>query len=272
MNYIYDDLFVMPEGLLTEGKAIGSVDADKTTFRARLSKIVSLDPVEYAKKAKGGQAYGRKRMNEIQTTVRTTVFGALGLLKSKKITESDFRKRVAKTLKVAWRDSFLAGVRAAGVPGSSVEGGKFKFESVDGAWLKTAMTHEMRYLNKFLDAIIEDTGTMPVSRRLGMYVDSLSSFYDSARVIGLPTNVLLYWTGPGDKATCPGCTYMFENSPFTKHTLPTTPRAGATACLSNCRDRLLVRRTTLEEVQSTDAESLGRDQHLSALQRLKSGK
>lgn len=271
-DYVYDDLFVVPSDVLTEGKAIGSADADKMAFRSRLNKIIALDPKDYAQKAKAGQSFGRKRMTEVQNRVRTTVFGVLGLLKAKKVTESDFRKRVVRTMKTAWRDAFLAGVRASGVPGTATDGSKFKFESVDGAWLKTAMTHEMRYLNKFLDSILEDTGVMPVSRRLGMYVDSLSSFYDSARVIGLPKNTMLYWTGPGDKATCPGCKYMFENSPFTKYTLPTTPRAGATQCLTNCRDRLLVRMAPLHEVQAMEADPGLRDRHVSALSRIKSGK
>lgn len=271
-EYLYDDLFVMPVDVLTEGKAIASVDADKMAFRSRLNKIVALDPKDYAKKTKAGQSFGRKKMTEVQTRVRTTVFGALGLLKAKKVTEAEFRKRVVKTMKVAWRDSFLAGVRASGVPGTSTAGSQFKFESVDGAWLKTAMTHEMRYLNKFIEAIIEDTSTMAVSRRLGMYVDSLSSFYDSARVIGLPKNTLLYWTGPGDKNTCLGCKYMFENSPFTKYTLPTTPRAGATQCLTNCRDRLLVRIAPLEEVQAMETDPDTRDKHASALARIKAGR
>jgi hypothetical protein len=272
-DYVFDDLFVMPvASALEEGKAIGSGDLSNADFKARLNRLVNVDPETYAKKVKNGQASGRKTMSEVQSRVKTTVLGALGLLKSKKITESDFRKRVTKTMKMAWRDSFLAGARAAGIPGTSASAERFKFESTDGAWLKSAMTHEMRYLNKFLDAILEDTGTMPINRRLGMYVDSLSSFYDSARVIGLPKNSLIYWSGPGDKVTCEGCRYMFENAPFTKYTLPTTPRAGATACLTNCRDRLLVRHASLSAVQEAEATGLSREQHLSALGRIKAGK
>lgn len=269
--YVHDELFIMPEGVLNEGKAIGSVAAHDMALKSNLNKLVHLDAAKFSKQVKSGRTYGKKKLNEIQTRVHTTVFGALGLLRGKKITESDFKKRVVKTMKVAWRDAFLAGVRSAGVQGSAVSGGKVKMESSDGVWLRSAMTHEMRFLNKFIKDLVEDTGTMSASRRLKMYTDSIQSFYDSARVIGLPENALLYWTGPADKTTCPGCAYMFEHSPFTKYTLPTVPRSGATACLTNCRDRLLVRLAPLEEVQAADSPD-GRDRHLSALMRLKQGR
>jgi hypothetical protein len=177
-------------------------------------------------------------------------------------------------MKTAWRDVYLAGIRAGGFPGQGAGKGKMlvqlSSEMGDEHWLKTAMQHEMRFLNKFLNAIVEDDFVMPLDRRARMYVNALTSFYESARMISLPDTVLIHWSGPDDKVTCPSCRYLFENSPYTKFNLPTTPRAGMTLCLTNCRDKLVVRRVGADQVQAVLTESkYTRGGHVSNLRKIK---
>ena len=140
----------------------------------------------------------------------------------------------------------------------------------DDVWLKSAMQHEMRFLNGFVDDVVEDDYTMPLARRIGMYVESLSSFFQSARIIGLPNSVVIEWRGPDDETTCPGCKYLFEHSPYTKFSLPTVPCACLCQCLTRCRDSLRVRQATEEEVGKVlESQKYTRDQHINNLRKLK---
>ena len=58
---------------------------------------------------------------------------------------------------------------------------------------------------------------MPYPRRIHMYARSLMSFFDSARVIGLPDTSVIHWLGPDDQVTCEGCKYLFAHSPYSKY-------------------------------------------------------
>ncbi len=133
----------------------------------------------------------------------------------------------------------------------------------------SAMKHEMLFLNNFIWDIRNGQGKMPYPRRIRMYVDALDSFYESSRIIGLPANSLIYWMGPKDKRTCASCAYLFSHKVFSKKTLPCTPRAGATLCLTNCRDRLLVRIATLEQVIAVNEAGLTRGTHIKNLRKVK---
>jgi hypothetical protein len=278
-DWIADDLFIFAPSYvlaeragLTEGKAIGTAKhADLMLVKNLLKGHV--DPETHAEATKKGSDVARKKLAEVQERTRRSLIGVIANYRGGKTDESVFRKAATRVMKTGWRDAFLAGIRAAGVPGESVGVGKSVVPSLspaDEAWLRSAMAHEMSFLNGFLDTIIEDDLKMPLIRRTKMYVDALKSFYESARVIGLPANVVLWWVGKNDGATCPGCRYMFEHNPYSKFTLPTTPRAGLTPCLTNCRDRLLVRRVESGEVQAVEeAARFSRAGHIANLRKLK---
>ena len=119
-------------------------------------------------------------------------------------------------------------------------------------WLASAVREEVTHLNRFLEDIKNDRLRMPLRRRLEMYVDTLRGAYDAGRVIGTPKTTVIHWFTRKDRKVCPGCQWMEEMSPFVKWSLPTTPRAGNTPCLSRCRCRVLMRpadqKTYLETV------------------------
>lgn len=279
---LYDDTFIFsPSMLLTEaeldeGKAIGTARLADLHLKTNLTMSADADPANHAKKVKIGSTVGRQKMLEVQERVRGKFVSMIGSFKGGKLTETELRKRAVKMMKVAWRDVFLAGLRSAGIQGESIGHGKTAIALAspqDESWLKTATQHEMRFLNGFLDDIVEDSYSMPLVTRVLMYVKALRSFYESARVIGMPTACVLNWVGPHDRKTCDGCRYLFENSPYTKYTLPTVPASGATVCLSNCRDRILIRRATIAEVvEVQDASKYSRAGHMRNLRLLKAGK
>lgn len=256
MDAEFDDLFVfMPSfllqesGQLDEGKALASAQQQDLILLQRVGKLLGHNVAEFAKERKVGQSVGKRRLKQVQDDVRKDIARAIHQFGKHKLTEQQFRKKVRNRMKVAWKDVFLAGLRSGGASGQGAGSGKplVRLGPGDDKWLRSAMQHETTYLNRFLDAIIDETYRMPLEQRLAMYVDALESFYDSARVISLPATTLLYWTGPNDRITCPSCRFMFESSPFTKFNIPTTPRSGLTLCLclTDCHVDIVSKRGTI---------------------------
>lgn len=279
----FDDLFVlMPSFLLAEqleargdvfeGKALGTAELADLSLKKDQLFVKDSDPKAFANERKKGQTVGGRKFKETTKRTKTVLLRAIRQYQQDKIDEKELKREVTKAMRIAWRDVFLAGLRAGGTKGEGSGKGKtlVKLDAGDDKWLKSAVQHEMRFLNGFLKAITEGTYTMPLKRRVGMYVDALQSFYNSARVIALPSNIIVRWHGPHDKKTCPSCEYLFENSPYSKITLPTTPRSGLQICLTNCRDRLWIKRVPPEKAESMMTGALvERQRHIRKLRKIK---
>jgi len=263
--YEFDDLFVYApsfliaereeaEGHLFEGKALATARREDLIAAQTLGKFTNLDPA-LGSERKTGQTVGKRKLKAVQNRVTTRMTDLIGRYQVGDVSEAEFRKLAKQLMRTAWKDVFQAGMRASGAAGLGAGKGKtamVKMSPGDDKWLKGAMKHEMQFLNKFLTAIVSDDYRMPLERRLKMYVGALESFYDSARVIAMPGNVLINWIGPQDGKMCPGCEYIIANNPYTKFTLPTTPRSGLTPCLTNCRHRLLIRRVPDSAVKARE--------------------
>lgn len=275
--FIFAPSFLLAEemaarGELFEGKSVGTakeldllfLDLDQT-IRARIR------PNKFADERKKGVTVGKRILDRVQRTVerdllrvmRNQELGKYGSTKS-------FHDAAVRVMKPAWKEVFEAGVRSTGIKGTNSKTGPVvRLDPEDEKWLRSAMQHEMRFLNGFINAVEEGSYKMPLPRRVRMYARTLEAFYDSARVIGLPATVVLHWKGKNDERTCVGCKYMFENGPYTKKTLPTVPRAGMTPCLSNCRDKLLIRQTDPQTVINMTEKSKTRMTHIKNLRKLK---
>lgn len=278
--FIFAPSFVLAEmlrdrGQLDEGKSLGTapeldllfLDLDQT-IKART------DPSTFKDAKKKGQTVGKRVLTKVQSEVGPKLLSVLDRhLDGGYDSFNAFKKAAVAVMKPAWKRVFEAGVRSAGIAGSGKGGvpGKplVKLDPEDEKWLRSAMQHEMRFLNGMLRAVDEESYVMPLPRRVQMYVRSLESFYDSARVIGLPATVIMHWSDSHDERTCVGCEYLFEHSPYTKKTLPTVPRAGMTPCLTNCRQRLVIRQSTPEKVVALTNKSKSRATHIRNLRKLK---
>lgn len=246
--FIYAPSFVVMRSLV-EGKSLGTARDEDKFLLQNVGRLRGIDPFSLATASKTGLTVGKRKLLTVQERVRTELASLIAKFKTGKMKDDGFRSAMVKTMKLAWRDVFLAGLRGGGVEGTGPGSNKpvVRLGPGDERWLKSAMTHEMQFLNGFVDAIVNETGKMRLEQRVKMYVDALSSFYDSARVIGLPSDILIHWVGPADKQTCASCRYLFENGPYTKFTLPTTPRSGMTLCLclTDCRVDILSKRGKL---------------------------
>lgn len=281
-EFTYDDVFVYApsylmweaaaqRGDLFEGKALGTAkEADLVFLDKDRTMYALLHPEKFATERKSGADTGRKKLKAVQDAVEPVLNRYVRYYQRKLIDEAELRKQLTATLKKAWKEVFTAGVRASGIPGQGPGKALVQFTPEDEAWIKSAMQHEMRFLNGMLDAIVEESYVMALPKRIHMYVRTLESFYDSARVIGLPATVALSWITPKrDGRVCASCEYLAEHSPYSKRTLPTTPRSGVTLCLSSCRDRLFVRVVDQDKVLELHQSSPTRGTHIKRLREIK---
>jgi hypothetical protein len=263
-------------GELFEGKALGTAKEQDIVFLDKDQTVkAATDPEGDKWRRHQGVTVGKRKLDKAKSEAYPLVLNAIFAFQSGKLTEAQMRKAVVKAMKRAWKATFFAGVRSSGVPGDFGEK-KWRLQTTpsDEKWLKSAMQHEMRFLNKMLKSIIEETYKMPLARRVRMYIDALESFYNSARVMGLPVNTLFHWRispeGKRKETVCKSCLYLAKHSPYTKMTLPTTPRSGLTICLTNCRDKLVARRVDGEKVMAvTNASQYKKSGHIKNLRKLK---
>lgn len=151
-----------------------------------------------------------------------------------KITKNQFIARSRKLFKAGYEKAYRLGTDASGLD-------FVKLPSEDLAWLKRARSSEYKFLNKFADDMIAGKGSMSYEDRASMYIDSIDSTFDAGRVDAYPNEgTKIYWElSPSEN--CGDCIDLAMNSPYTPDTLPTTPRAGGTMCLSRCNCHLRIR-------------------------------
>lgn len=279
----YDDLFLYAPSFalweesteggakphLFEGKAIGTApELDLVLLDKDRTMDSFLRPEEFANARKKGVTVGKRALKRVQKRVLAELLPLVNAHDAGETWNTDFQRDATRVMKRAWREVFIAGVRSTGITGSQSHA-PLEFSKADEKWLKSAMQHEMRFLNGFVAAVTEQTYKMPLERRTKMYVDALESFYDSARVIGMPANSVFRWTGRKDKKVCASCQYLKDHNPYHKKTLPTTPRSGLTICLTNCRDRLLVRVVSSSEAIKVLQAGPTRGEHIKKLRAIK---
>lgn len=271
-----DDLFVYgpsydqwARGWLFEGKSLGSVSASDLA----LAKAVYTSQKPLASMAHHrtvslttARANLARRVEKLSDGMQAAL--ALFTQPKAKMTAKAFKQQMREQQQDAMKFAFEQGLYAAGrrLTRTLAHG--------DSKYLDSAMKEEMGYFEKFLDAVVSDSGTMPYDRRLRMYQDTLEAFFQSGRVLGMPDNTVIRWVGPVDGRKCKSCTYLVNNGPYTKQTLPTVPRAGMTLCRSNCRDRLLVSVVPYgewQQIAGTQDQAAIRKKHYAALTRILRG-
>jgi hypothetical protein len=263
--------------LLSEGKSLGTApEVDLVMLDKDQTMQSQTNPEDFDHRRRQGVTIGKRKLDKIKLETEPAFLSAVTLFQEGKIDKKEMRTRVVKAMKKAWKGVFIAGVRAAGIPGQVGKSKKWRVElsSADEKWLKSAMKHEMQFLNKFLTHIEAGEGRMPYPRRIKMYVGALESFYQSARMIGVPALVEIHWTiskeGKAKNNICASCTYLAKHSPYTKRTLPTTPRSGMTLCITHCRDKLTVKKATPQRIQQIEDDSkYTRGSHIKNLRKIK---
>lgn len=240
-----DGSLLFAPSMLVEGKALGTARHGDITLLRNLFTTRDYHPTVFARERKIGQTVGRRKLHEVQQRVSKALNQLVSSYQAKRLSEAELRDSMARVMKEAWRDVFIAGARGGGMPAG--QHALVDLDVADDNWLRSAMKHEMQFLNGMLDAIVEETFVMPLPRRIQMYVDALASFYESARVSAMPENIVIHWLGRNDDRTCPSCKYLIAHSPYTKSNLPTAPRSGIQCCLclTDCRAMILTHKGSI---------------------------
>lgn len=79
----------------------------------------------------------------------------------------------------------------------------------------------------------EERRKIPEPTRAAMYADAAGAAYNVGASLGAPDGALIWWR-LGSTEHCWECPVISANSPYTRESLPTTPRAGTTPCRARC--------------------------------------
>ena len=129
--------------------------------------------------------------------------------------------------------AYRAGLMAAGI-------GDLPMNTDDDKFMETWVKAERAYLITFFKQIRRSLVSMSRARmRARMYANTLDALVYSALVGSFPqSGTEVHWV-LGVAEHCPDCLRLSRKT-YKPKTLPTTPRAGATRCMSNCKCTLVV--------------------------------
>lgn len=220
-------------------KGVGSrrVTSDEKNIVAAYTQALKpgADKKAYAKAKMSWTRYKEKMKKE---------FGDLvSQLDAGKITKNQFVARSRVLFKAGYEKAYRLGTDAAGLD-------FMKLPKEDLKWLTRARSHEYKFLDKFANDIVAKRGKMAYQDRAAMYVGNIDGMFDAGRVDGYPKeSTLVYWELGASEQPCGDCIDLAMHSPYTPDELPTTPRAGNTKCLSNCKCSLRIRYERPERIE-----------------------
>lgn len=230
---IYD--FIEFDYFLFEAKAIGYHRKDlrdEDGAYEMLASIVKLGP-KARELGRLASKKARAKYNAIKEQFKEEGWNVILKLISGEIDAVQALALLKPIFKKYYTDAFLLGFESSGVA-NLVRKPKLDF-------IDKSLKEELKYLRKFLEDIQQGKGKMAYKRRWEMYVNTLDHVYYAGKVSMIPKTFVIDWVVDWSAERCEGCRYLYMNSPYTIETLPTTPRAGMTSCLSNCKCKLRVR-------------------------------
>lgn len=245
---------------LGEGKAVGTAVHGQIAMRDLVVRNQGAFPSTHRSRIRLASTNAVRAIGPVQEATRQALYNLLGRWFAggrNAPTYHDVRLESASLLHRAYEQMREIGRSASGIDrhGPGVDPRLLREEE---DWYRGAVREELGYWNVFLEEVHQNQ--VPRDRmveRINAYIEAMRFVYESARILALPDNVLLYWTGPGPVEAnrrgqvnppdahpgdiCEGCDYLMERSPFPKDRIPAVPKDGSTVCLTNCRHKLVVR-------------------------------
>lgn len=161
---------------------------------------------------------------------------------------SIYRDSAKKILKDYYTKAYLLGIKSSGVRKGAMPEKDYRLSQEDQNWINSAYRQELRFFNKAISVIADQESEDYTRRRVKAYSDSLTYVFEGAKVRYSPSNSIIYWR-LGEAEHCPSCIYLQSLSPYTRETLPTTPKAGMTLCLHNCKCKLVVQNVSSDRYE-----------------------
>lgn len=176
----------------------------------------------------------KKSWATYKQATKTEFRDLVGQLEKGKISKNQFMTRSRKLFKAGYEKAYRLGTDASGLD-------FIKLPAEDLKWLQKARSAEYKYLDKFADDVKAGRGSMGYKARADMYVNSMDGIFDAGRVDAYPNNGTSIFWEISSAENCGDCIDLAIGSPYKPDTLPTTPRAGGTMCLSGCKCSLRIR-------------------------------
>jgi hypothetical protein len=242
-----EDVLAMEQHVLTESKGLFNVDPTKSSLTQKalgglwgIGRAVAGGIGKVFKRVR--QVSTRRTLNQLDKLTKEFTDDATRQIRqfyNRKLAGMRMRKSLRNHLMKASRNAFELGVKSAGTGGTL---GQFRLTREQKRWLDDAVKSELGYFDNFINRVLSRSASeAEVRRRVGAYAAALKPLYYSGRMGTSPSNMAIDWVTALDRRVCGGCRFLQTQSPYTRMTLPTVPRAGDTPCLANCRCRLVMR-------------------------------
>jgi hypothetical protein len=112
-----------------------------------------------------------------------------------------------------------------------------------------------RFAQDMAEGVPNMPGRQPYATRAQAYANATGAAFNLGAVDGGPPGELIVWV-LGNADHCAECPLLAAYGPYTRETLPTVPRAGATPCRSNCKCSLVFKPGKAPERPAVDPDSV----------------
>ena len=150
-----------------------------------------------------------------------------------------------RELQASYRKSLRDGMASRNVRVRAVSG-------EDKRWVDKAAAKEASFFDGVVQAVRKGQPAASLAPRIQMYGKAATSAFFAGQVLASGPNQKIHWEVDAAKENCPDCLELEARGPYTRSTLPTTPRAGDTVCLSNCGCSLIYEDATPEELEDLE--------------------
>jgi uncharacterized protein YnzC (UPF0291/DUF896 family) len=265
-SHTYDDDRIV----IIEGKNIGSL-RDPDFLRDKIIGLGhSFDPEQLTPNRKNHTTVAKKQFNQMIDASRVKMAELVGKLTQKEVSWTQFQKQMQDTLRSMYTQAFTFGMRSTGSHQVLRQNNVPIITPNDQKWLQSAIKQEMGYWNRVLQQVRKGqlSGTQ-LDKRLDHYMGSTRSVYLSGRTMGTPNVYAIYWVLDRQAEHCDSCLYLRDHGPYHRYNLPTTPGAGQSKCLGNCKCRLMMVKLRADVLKPFLERSKSKDFHLRNLARIK---
>ena len=188
----------------------------------------------------GGNLLGRQRMfqdaqrllNSAKSSYQSAISRLVNRVRSGSMNSEQAVAAFRATIDDVYKKAYMSGALRSGNQYYKELG----LTQSDAAIARSGGTVESGFWKSFVKDVADKS--YPASRidqRALMYAQAIEAQHWNGYVAGLGPDSQLAWIlGDPETDHCTDCEEIAANSPYTPSTLPTTPRAGDTDCLSRC--------------------------------------
>lgn len=237
--------------VLAEAKDVGTFKG-KTGREGASDRLATLSAAQLRKIDTRG--HYEKRLNKQLNLSQSRMFRALKFYqKQKKPTPSQkkhLKKVMTDELVKVYSTAYQFGILSTGIK-KVAKGKALELSTEEKRWIKSALREEMKYFNKFFKELVVNKSRGNAFRRIHSYLLSSKSIFEAARARTFPPQTIVHWRlHPAEH--CPSCLALAKYSPYTVNNLLTTPRAGRTLCLFNCKCDLRYQKVSLDKMNQVE--------------------